>query len=151
MDKHSLSSTSFHPVRTLCCNKSDYHLKYPLRNACTTACCICCCIIHSFHSINRRLNRDCRLMFSIWPKQPAGPIRFCFQSIKYTFLYPIPVVSAGYFVHSQWQRHSSPVKALFRVHVFVSGGRQLSSLFYPVRQLHRVCRVYAEEDVQDFR
>ena len=22
---------------------------------------------------------------------------------------------------------------------------------YPVRQLHHVCRVYAEEDVQDFR
>ena len=27
----------------------------------------------------------------------------------------------------------------------------LSALLYPVRQLHRVCRVYAEEDVQDFR
>ena len=43
------------------------------------------------------------------------------------------------------------MKALFHVHVFVSGGRQLCSLFYSVRQLHHVCRVDAEEDVQDFR
>ena len=42
------------------------------------------------------------------------------------------------------------MKILFFVHVFVSGGRQLCSLFYPVRQLHYVCRVDAEEDVQDF-
>ena len=34
-----------------------------------------------------------------------------------------------------------PLKALFYVHIFVSGGRQL----------HHVCRVDAEEDVQDFR
>ena len=33
------------------------------------------------------------------------------------------------------------MKAHFYVHVFVSGGRQL----------HHVCRVDAEEDVQDFR
>ena len=26
--------------------------------------------------------------------QPTGPIHFCFQSIKYTFLYLIPVVSS---------------------------------------------------------
>ena len=32
-----------------------------------------------------------------------------------------------------------------------TGGRQLCSLLYPVRQLHHVCRVDAEEDVQDFR
>ena len=43
------------------------------------------------------------------------------------------------------------MKALFHVHVFVSGGRKLCSLLYPVRQPHRVCRVNAEEDVQDFR
>lgn len=41
--------------------------------------------------------------------------------------------------------------ALFYVHVFVSLGHQLYSLFYLVRQLHHVCRVEAEEDVQDFR
>ena len=29
--------------------------------------------------------RDCRLMFSFLPKQPTGPIRFCFQSIKFPF------------------------------------------------------------------
>ena len=33
---------------------------------------------------------------------------------------------------------------------FVLGKCQLCSLFYPVRQLHHVCRVYAEEDIQDF-
>ena len=37
------------------------------------------------------------------------------------------------------------------MHVFVSRGRQLCSLLYPVRRLHHVCRVDAEEDVQDFR
>ena len=34
---------------------------------------------------------------------------------------------------------------------FVSGGRQLCSLLYPVRQLHLVCRMNAEEDERDFR
>ena len=43
------------------------------------------------------------------------------------------------------------MKALFYVHIFVSGNHQLCSLLYPVRQLHHVCRVDAEEDVQDFR
>ena len=43
------------------------------------------------------------------------------------------------------------MKALLYVHIFVSGGRQLCSLLYPVRQLYHVRRVYAEEDVQDFR
>ena len=33
----------------------------------------------------------------------------------------------------------------------MSGSRQTSPLFYPVRQLHHVCRVDAEEDVKDFR
>lgn len=32
-----------------------------------------------------------------------------------------------------------------------TGGRQLCSLLYPVCQLHHVCCVDAEEDVQDFR
>ena len=99
----------------------------------------------------RWIIRDCRLMFSIWPKQPTGPIRFCFRLIKSTFFYLIPFVSAGLFVDSLWQRHSSPVKARIHAHVFVSGCRQLCSLLYPVRQLHHVCRVDAEEDVQDFR
>ena len=44
-----------------------------------------------------------------------------------------------------------PVKALLHVHIFVSGGRQLCSLLYSVRQLHHFCRMDAEEDVQDFR
>ena len=35
--------------------------------------------------------------------------------------------------------------------VSVSGSRQTRPLFYPVRQLNHVCRVDAEEDVQDFR
>ena len=34
---------------------------------------------------------------------------------------------------------------------FVSGSRQLCSLLYPVHHLQHVCRVDAEEDVQDFR
>ena len=33
----------------------------------------------------------------------------------------------------------------------MSGSHQTSPLFYPVRQLDHVCRVDAEEDVQDFR
>lgn len=33
----------------------------------------------------------------------------------------------------------------------MSGSHQTRPLFYPVRQLHHVCRVDAEEDVQDFR
>ena len=37
------------------------------------------------------------------------------------------------------------------MHIFVSGNHQLCSLLYPVRQLHHVCRVNAEEDIQDFR
>ncbi|MDY4562826.1 MAG: hypothetical protein SPD85_04375 [Candidatus Cryptobacteroides sp.] len=37
------------------------------------------------------------------------------------------------------------------MHVFVSRGRQLCSMLNPVRLLHHVCRVDAEEDVQDFR
>ena len=37
------------------------------------------------------------------------------------------------------------------MHIYVSGGRQLCSLLYSVCQLHHVCRVDAEEDVQDFR
>ena len=44
-----------------------------------------------------------------------------------------------------------PLKALFYVHIFVSVGCQLCYLLYPVCQLHHVCRVDAEEDVQDFR
>ena len=37
------------------------------------------------------------------------------------------------------------------MYIFVSGDRQLCSLRYPVCQPHHVCRVDAEEDVQDFR
>ena len=44
-----------------------------------------------------------------------------------------------------------PWEALFYVQVFVSEGRQLCSLLYPVCQLHHACRVDAEEEVQDFR
>ena len=41
-------------------------------------------------------------------------------------------------------------EALFYVHVFVSQGRQLCSLLYPVRQLHHVCSVDADDD-QDYK
>ena len=58
---------------------------------------------------------------------------FLLRLIKFTFLYLIPVVLAGYFIYSLWQRRNSPVKALFYVHVFVSWGRKLFSLLYPVR------------------
>ena len=67
--------------------------------------------IFSYHG--QTLFRDCRLTLSILPKQPIGPIRFCFQSIKFTFLYLIPVVSAGLFVHFQWQRRSFPCESTF--------------------------------------
>ena len=43
------------------------------------------------------------------------------------------------------------LKALFYVHIFVSGNHQLCYLLYPVCQLHHVCRVDSEKDVQDFR
>ena len=48
------------------------------------------------------------------------------------------------------------MRVLFYVHVFVSCNRQLcsllySTLLYPVCQLHHVCHVDAEEEVQDFR
>ena len=43
------------------------------------------------------------------------------------------------------------MKALFYVHVFVSGNNQMCSLLYSAFQLHHVCRMNAEEDVQDFR
>ena len=33
----------------------------------------------------------------------------------------------------------------------MSGSRQTSPLFYPIRQLHHVCRVDAADDVQAFR
>ena len=46
---------------------------------------------------------------------------------------------------------SSALKALLYVHIFVSGNHQMCSLLYSVCQLHHVCRVDAEEDVQDFR
>ena len=44
-----------------------------------------------------------------------------------------------------------PVKARFHVHVFDSEVRQLCSMLYPVCQLHHICCVDAEEDVEDFR
>ena len=43
------------------------------------------------------------------------------------------------------------MKALFYMHIFASDKHQLCSLLYHVRQLHHVCRVYAEIDIQDFR
>ena len=82
-------------------------------------------------------------MFSIWPRRPASPIRSCFRLIKFPFLYLIPIVSAWFFVHSLWQGRSSLVKALFYVHVLVSGGgRQRCSLLYPVCQ---VCLLHVNE------
>ena len=44
-----------------------------------------------------------------------------------------------------------PMKALFYVHIFFSGGHQLCSLLYSVCQLHHVCCVDDKVDVQDFR
>ena len=85
--------------------------------------------------------RDCRLMFSIWPKQPTVPIHFCVRITKFTFLYLIPVVSAGFFVHCLWQRRSSPLKAFFYVYIFVSGGRQMYSLLCSI--LSASCTTFA--------
>ncbi len=44
-----------------------------------------------------------------------------------------------------------PRESTFLCAYFISGKRLLCSLLYPVRQLHHVCRVDADEDVQDFR
>ena len=85
------------------------------------------------HLIVNILHRDCRLMFSIWPKQPTDPIHSCVRVTKFTFLYLIPVVSAGFFVYYLWQGCRSPANAHFYVHVFVF--RQvpavLSALYCP--------------------
>ena len=62
-----------------------------------------------------------------------------------------PVVSAGFFVRFSWRGYSFPTRAPHWLQVSVSGSRQTRPLFYPVRQLHHVCRVDAEEDVKDFR
>ena len=35
--------------------------------------------------IDEELNRDCRLMFSIRPKQPTDPIHFCVRVTKFPF------------------------------------------------------------------
>ena len=42
------------------------------------------------------------------------------------------------------------MNALFYVHIFISRGRQLCSLFYPIFPLHYFRRMDAEKDVQDF-
>lgn len=44
-----------------------------------------------------------------------------------------------------------PHKSFALTASFTSGSRQTRPLFYPVRQLDHVCRVDAEEDIQDFR
>ena len=95
--------------------------------------------IFSYHG--QTLFRDCRLMLSILPKQPIGPIRFCFQSIKFTFLYLIPVVSAGLFVHFQWQRRSFPCESTFPCACFRfrSPPAVLSALFCPPAAPHLLC------------
>ena len=80
-----------------------------------------------------------------------NPFNFCVRLIKISVLYLYPVVSSGFFVCFSWRGYSSPTRAPHWPQVSVSGSRQTRPLFYPVRRLHHVCRVDAEEDVQDFR
>ena len=82
-------------------------------------------------------------MLSIRPKQPTGPIRFCFQSINLRFYISFRSFRPDFLSILYDRGVVPPLKAHFYVHVFVSGGRQLCSLLYPVRQLHHVCRVDA--------
>lgn len=89
-------------------------------------------------------------MFSIWAKQQTIPSISASDSSKIQSNISL-VVSAGLLVSFLWLGYSSFARAPHRLQVSVSGGRQTRSLFYPVCQLHHVCRVDAEEDVQDFR
>lgn len=81
----------------------------------------------------------------------VNPFNFCVRLIKISILYLFPVVSAGLFVCFSWRGYSSPTRAPHLPQVSVSGSSQTRPLFYPVRQLHHVCRVDAEEDVKVFR
>ena len=80
-----------------------------------------------------------------------NPFNFCVRLIKISISYLFPVVSAGFFVRFSWRGYSSPTRVPHWLQVSVSGSRQTRPLFYPVRQLHHVCRVDAEEEVKDFR
>ena len=76
--------------------------------------------------------RDCRLMFFLTEAVP-GSIRFCFQSIKFFII----ICHSGRFGRTicpfSMAEAQFPWEALFYVHIFVSGCRQLRSLLYPVR------------------
>ena len=77
-----------------------------------------------------------------------NPFNFCVRLIIISISYLFPVVLSGFFVHFSWRGYNFPTRV---PQVSVSGSRQTRPLFYPVRQLYHVCRVDAEEDVQDFR
>ena len=76
---------------------------------------------------------------------------FCIRLLKISVLYLFPVVSAGFFVCFSWRGIQFPHKSTALTANFSVSSRQTCPLFYPIRQLNHVCRVDAEEDVQDFR
>ena len=89
-------------------------------------------------------------MFSLWAKQRLVPSVFCIRLINFSFLYPGPEISAGFFVISHTPGYSNPRKAQLHLRVFALGSFQQSPLLYPFLQLYHVRRVDAEEDIQDF-
>ena len=80
-----------------------------------------------------------------------NPFLRCIRLIKISILYLFPVVSTGLFICFSWRGDSFPTGASHWLQVSASGGRQTRPSFYPVRQIHHVYSVDAEEGIQDFR
>ena len=89
-------------------------------------------------------------MFSIWAKQQTIPSISASDSSKFQFYICFRSFRPDFLSVFHGEDTVPPTRAPHWLQVSVSGSRQTSSLFYPVRQLHHVCRVDAEEDVKVF-
>ena len=83
-------------------------------------------------------------------KQPKGSLCSCVQLTKQLIKSPYGRFGRIYCLFSMIEAQF-PCKALFDVHIFVSDKRQMCSLLYPAYHVHHICRMDAEEDVQDLR
>ena len=97
------------------------------------------------------LGRDCRLMFSLRAKQRPIPSITASDPSKLQFYIGFRQFRPDYLSVFHDEDTVPPTRAPHWLQVSVSGSRQTHPLFYPVRQLNHVCRVDAEEDIQDFR
>lgn len=68
--------------------------------------------------LNQLITSDCRLMFSVRARQRLVSSVLCVRLIKFTFLYLIPIVLAGFFVCFQRQGRSFPCGSTLYVHTF---------------------------------